>query len=372
MMAPLKQDMVLVLLLAIFCSMSIHTCNADPDTLQRPNWLINIPPEFERRRNNSNLRRFEVTDMHTDGKTPMLVHLGELLDERIKHVDAFTDGEFVDVMEHFFWGKRRGISMELGALDGTSRTKSQTVEMEDFEWKRILIDGNPKYRETMPKHSPHAYCVLGAICSSDGQGQDRKVHYHDKDYVGGILEFMGGDFLKDYHKEVFQAGNPPGDLSTVDWGSAALANLGIHPIDCIPLHVILKRAHVEHINFFILDVEGGEFEVLQSIQWAHTAFDVLCIETETVNRPAGYADKITKYLKDRGYVEYGYIGRNSWYIHKDFTPSIRPGMRKDCFNGARMSALADANWTKRRNDKFVSCKDLPAEVKVFDTEKKVN
>jgi hypothetical protein len=61
-------------------------------------------------------------------------------------VDAFTDGEFVDVMEHFFWAIGNGIAMELGALDGSPKTRSMTYHLEGFQWRRILVDGNPKYR----------------------------------------------------------------------------------------------------------------------------------------------------------------------------------------------------------------------------------
>jgi hypothetical protein len=31
-------------------------------------------------------------------------------------------------------------------------------------------------------------------------------------------------------------------------------------------------------------------------------FDVLCIETQKANRPPGFADKITKFLAEKGYV----------------------------------------------------------------------
>lgn len=58
-------------------------------------------------------------------------------------------------------------------------------------------------------------------------------------------------------------------------------------------------------------MQGGEFEVLKSIDWEHIRFDVLCIETEPGNRPKGYADKITNFLVGKGYTNYsGQKGRN--------------------------------------------------------------
>jgi len=44
---------------------------------------------------------------------------------------------------------------------------------------------------------------------------------------------------------------PPGNLSSLNWQSLDK----VSPVDCVPLSVILHKAHVRHINFFILDVE---------------------------------------------------------------------------------------------------------------------
>lgn len=48
------------------------------------------------------------------------------------HVDAFTDGEIVDSVEHFFWGMVNGTAMEIGALDGSPATRSMTHRYASF------------------------------------------------------------------------------------------------------------------------------------------------------------------------------------------------------------------------------------------------
>ena len=79
-----------------------------------------------------------------------------------------------------------------------------------------------------------------------------------------------------------------------------------------------------HINFFVLDVEGAELEVLKTINWRRTTFDILCIETDREHRSQGYGENVTIYMKDRGYEFLKYKGRNSWYMRNGFIPSIRP------------------------------------------------
>ena len=219
-------------------------------------------------------------------------------------VDGFTDGENVDAIEHYFWGIRNGLSMELGALDGSKASRSMTVDYErEMDWKRILIDGDPIYKTKLATESPLAFGVSAAICEKAG-----KVHFAPGEYIGGIVEFMSEAFMGEYHKNVFKSVNPyikahNGSLEGFNWADVQLEKeRALIEIDCLPLSTILHKAKVRHINYFLLDVEGGELNVLRSINWAHIKFDVLCVETEPSNRPPGYADAVTAYLLERGYV----------------------------------------------------------------------
>ena len=72
---------------------------------------------------------------------------------------------------------------------------------------------------------------------------------------------------------------PPGNISSLNFELYS----EVQVVECIPLAQVLSKAHVHHVNYFILDVEGGELEVLKSIHWNHVTFDVLCIETDPVS-----------------------------------------------------------------------------------------
>jgi len=137
--------------------------------------------------------------------------------------------------------------MELGALDGSPGTRSMTYEFENsFNWRRILVEGDPQYRENLRKLSPKSFSASAAICE-----KATSVHFRPAGYIGGILEFMGSEFLKSYHQKIYLAGTPPGNISSVNWTTIT----DVHVIDCMPLQHILHKAHTRHINFFILDVE---------------------------------------------------------------------------------------------------------------------
>ena len=49
---------------------------------------------------------------------------------------------------------------------------------------------------------------------------------------------------------------------------------------CLPLASVLASLGVAHINLFVLDVEGAELSILQSVAWERVSFDVLCVEDQ--------------------------------------------------------------------------------------------
>jgi hypothetical protein len=89
------------------------------------NWLINYPKDFHNR--SAHLGDGLVSVLNDKEQ---MKDFETIVDYFLPRVDGFTDGEVVDALEHFFWGQKHGLAIELGALDGSQNTKSQTVEYE--------------------------------------------------------------------------------------------------------------------------------------------------------------------------------------------------------------------------------------------------
>ena len=213
-----------------------------------PVWLVNNPPFFHE----GGVLGHLVDVRNDQGNMTELV---KFLDYHLARVDGFTDGEVVDAIEHFFWGLTNGVAMELGALDGSPGTRSQTFEYEKtLGWRRMLIEGNPSYRSGLISNSPKAFSVNAAICE-----KATTVHYSGAEYVGGIIEFMSQSFMKEYHNKVYNACTPPGNASALNF--TAVQDI-LKKVDCVPLSVILRKARARHVNYFILDVEVGPCSTL--------------------------------------------------------------------------------------------------------------
>lgn len=50
--------------------------------------------------------------------------------------------------------------------------------------------------------------------------------------------------------------------------------------------------------------KGAELEVLKSINWSLLKIDVMCVEVDPPNRPVGYAQEVTAFLLQHGYVSH--------------------------------------------------------------------
>ena len=72
-----------------------------------------------------------------------------------------------------------------------------------------------------------------------------------------------------------------------------VAKLGYFP--CFSLKTIMKAIGVSHVDYFSLDVEGGELDVLKSIN-----FNELDIKTFSIERSA-QKNEIKSLMKSSGY-----------------------------------------------------------------------
>ena len=245
--------------------------------------------------------------------------LAEKYDHAIKNwkMSHVTNNEVWYAMQLLFYGKKSGISIELGALSGTMATRCETEELEKFQWQRIVIEANPTYRDELSQLSS-AFAVNAAICNSS-----KTLHYVrnlNDPYVNGIVEFMHPNFMKKFHPTLsrYRINNEP----FFAWPSTLPPSLV--EIPCISMRTVMSTAGITHVNLWLLDTEGSELSILRTVDWDSVVFDVIIVETEPKNRSSQYALEVKKYLEARDYVLLTLRrGRNSWYRHKTFISATK-------------------------------------------------
>ena len=102
-------------------------------------------------------------------------------------------------------------------------------------------------------------------------------------------------------------------------------------VQCLPLSEIMQE-HVGqdrrvytpnaagkghyYFDFFSLDVEGAEWPVIQSIDWEHTAFGIIFMEANGMNKLD--EGRIISFLQEKGYHYLRLWERSNWFFHGDF------------------------------------------------------
>jgi hypothetical protein len=119
------------------------------------------------------------------------------------------------------------------------------------------------------------------------------IYHEEKKPVGGIWEFMSLEFKKQWWSEVQDVRSLPSVM-------------------CTPLTPLLQLFGISHVNFWVLDVEGAELEVLQATDFERVTFDVIAMENLGLDTEKDLAT--VSFLEKKGYVVYATVLRNVWLV----------------------------------------------------------
>lgn len=71
-------------------------------------------------------------------------------------------------------------------------------------------------------------------------------------------------------------------------------------LSCFPLGVVLEAIGVQHVDYFSLDVEGSELDILRSIDYERIVIDVFTIEFDNGEALKGYREFFEGVLNKTG------------------------------------------------------------------------
>jgi len=201
-------------------------------------------------------------------------------------------GEDIYAMKNFFHNyDKGGIILESGALDGVTYSTSWAFE-KALGWKAIHIEANPLTYSKLVQNRPDALNINVALCR-----EPQTLHLifdEENGAVGGIWEYMA-----ESHKEIF-------------WKNINVDSLP--SVMCMPLAPLLQLFDISHVNFWVLDVEGAELEVLRATDFERVTFDVIAMEIGSDFEKDAEA---TFFLKGKDYTVFDSIGPNRWFVHRN-------------------------------------------------------
>jgi len=190
---------------------------------------------------------------------------GRRLSSKSSRVDFSQMGgsRFVDKL---LKQRRNGFFVECGAFGGEDLSDTLFFEMQR-NWTGLLIEAHSEYHREILRKNRRAL-VLRACLSS-------KPH-------PGLVKFKlhgWGSGVSAHNKRATDKTVPETD------------------VQCFTLNSVMAAVGVSHIDFMVLDVEGSELPVLQTIDWTRLSVDVFSIEYHgTVSK----LEKIRNFFRQRG------------------------------------------------------------------------
>ena len=197
------------------------------------------------------------------------------------------------LIANFLNGLCGGTYLEMGGLDEV-RFSNTYVFNKMLGWKGVLVELGPKNFERLQVNRPNEIATVHAgVC-----GEEKTLHYVEKGAVGGIWEFAAESFRKQW------------------WNNIELEK--VPTIECSPLKKILSHyaGNTTYYDFFSLDIEGAEFDALQSLDYSEVGFGIIFVEADEHNLRKNNA--LRTFLGDKGYAFLWTKDRSDWFINKNF------------------------------------------------------
>ena len=192
-----------------------------------------------------------------------------------------------------------GIFLELGACDGVYL--SNTLALEKYlNYRGVLIEPGLSHYNELIQNRPNCKTYNCIVSTKEGS-----IDYiGDGTGVGGVMHIL---------EHVAQES---GKRWIEGW------NLDRNKITKVPsrkLSDILHEANIKYIDFWSLDVEGSELEVLKTMDWSIPVY-IICLEVSAWG-DKGQRDvqKCRTILKSKGFTSDGIrYGLDEWWINEKY------------------------------------------------------
>jgi len=143
--------------------------------------------------------------------------------------------------------RRGGFFVECGAFGGEELSDTLFFERER-NWTGILIEANPEYHQKILRKNRRALVLRACLHPRPGMVKFRLHGW--------------GSAVSAFHKNLAKVAKTFPETD----------------VQCFSLNSIMAAIGVRHIDFMVLDVEGSELPVLESIDWTRLSVDVFSIE----------------------------------------------------------------------------------------------
>ncbi|XP_029055591.1 uncharacterized protein LOC114882758 isoform X1 [Osmia bicornis bicornis] len=187
------------------------------------------------------------------------------------------------VIRKIFQDKKNGFFVECGAYDG--ETRSNTLVLERFlDWTGLLVEADSINFSKMMLKNRKSY--LSPVCLG-------------LQPYPTVNTFLMADNVGRLH-------DPNADSRMRNSNDVAYS--GVHiKVQCFPFAHLMAALNVTTVNYFSLDIEGHELEVLKTIPFDEINIETLSVEFAHV---ASGKKKLIDFMESKGYYVHSFVVRS--------------------------------------------------------------
>lgn len=238
----------------------------------------------------------------------------EVDEKRLKINRVEIDGELIEfrgqnrqdqfIYETFFKGKRNGTFFECGALDGKYLSNTYAFEAH-FGWRGVMVEPLTAQYEMLVTNRPNSKCYHACVGSKE---ESVLFFNHKGGGLSGIVKEVGRrhierlEYSYSVHPLAYQR-NP--DLLKLEWKEVKNTTK------------VITEAGITHVDFFSLDVEGGEDAVLAGLDLDQVTVDLFCVEMNPQSN-----DEVSAFFNKHDYVRIASVGQDLIYLRREFYESF--------------------------------------------------
>ena len=201
-----------------------------------------------------------------------------------KHLKKFHGNELLDKKMLDYINFENGFYIEMGAHDGLINSNSYYFE-KNLNWKGILIEPS-NFFDSLKKNRSKKNLFYKTICVPFNFNEN--IIFEDIGPYSKVRELVSPKYLKwhDYKSKEVE------DIYQKKISSPNTNNLN---------EILKKSKAPKLIDFFSLDVEGSELNVLKGINFREFNFRYLLIEITDID-DGKYVKKVINFLKENDYI----------------------------------------------------------------------
>lgn len=197
--------------------------------------------------------------------------------------------------QQIFNGKKNGVFVEVGALDGICGSNTYFFEKER-SWTGLLIEPNPIEFKKLEKIDRELSIKENCAISNE-EGDINFLSIEGPcNVLSGILEFYNENHLSRINRELES-------YKSYEEGHELYSKSETIKMKALKLQTLFDKYNLVDIDLISIDVEGAEMNVLESIDYTKTNITCFLIENN-------YGiEKETEFLTNKGYK---FVGNIEW------------------------------------------------------------